>query len=134
MIKVGDIVRLKKNPFKLPKGLKVRLMAIIEYNLTFSSGIKICGAVIETHVRSFAWKYSNSNNYSVIEQSDDLTEDTNITFVTQQYLEPLDEKDDGMILYDLNYKWNVFESDWYAKWRKEYEEKYGKDPHKILYK
>lgn len=127
MIKVGDVVRLSEDYSKIPKGTKVRYMAKIDFSPDWQYENKSYGAVVAYH-RGSEWRFSDKNRFSILEMSDELSDDTKITFISYNKLEPIDENDDRMILWNLAHKWNVRETDWYNNWRKEYKEKYGRDP------
>ena len=130
---VGETYRLNTNWTKLPKGLKVKLMAILEYKTLSYGGGKMYSAVIEIHKGGSCWRHHSSTDSIVIEQDESLTDDTSITYVPLNYLEPLNPLDDKIIIWNLATKWNSKLADSYGKWRQESIEKYGYDIHKLIY-
>jgi len=127
MINVGDTVRLKENYNKMPKGTKVRFMAKIDFSPNWQYENKTYGAVISYH-RGSEWRFADKTRFDVLELSEDLDDETKITFISYNVLEPIDNNDDRIILWNLANKWNVRETDWYNNWKKEYKEKYGREP------
>lgn len=121
---VGDRYRLKEKWITLAKGTKVRLMAKIEYNTKFTGTTsKVFGAVIEVPWSGTSWKFSTQENYNIIEQSEDLDDETLINHIPLSYLEPIDN--DNIILWNLANKWSVIRTDSWNRWKKERFEKYG---------
>jgi hypothetical protein len=133
---VGERYQLNKHWGKLPKGLKLKLMAILEYtNITIYNGNKIYSAVVEIPHGGSAWKFhSNDGTSIVVEQDINLNGDTLITYIPLNYLEPLNPLSDNIIIWSLANKWNSRETDSYNKFRVEWYDKYGYDIHERRYK
>lgn len=131
MHEVSKVYTLNNTWMKYPKGMKVKLMALLESSIL---DIKFKSAIIEVPNRGSAFKYYSGSD-TIISKSEDLTEDTIITFIPLYYLSEVTEEDkDRIIIWNLANKWSVYETDSYNKWRKEYTLKYGYDLHKAVYK
>ena len=134
MHEVGKIYKLNDSWMRYPKGMKVKLMALLENKFLSWDGKKMYSAVIEVSNNGSAFKYYTGDD-DIVAKADDLTEDTLITFIPLRYLSEMEEEDkDKIIIWNLAHKWNVYETDSYNKWRKEHMLKYGYDLHKMVYK
>jgi hypothetical protein len=123
---VGETYQLKEKYSKLPKGLKVRLMAIV----TTDSNVSIC---VINYSNGSEWRHSHACRFISIESSEDLNLNTLVTFIPSSYLEPVDDFN-KIIIWNLAHKWNVRESDHYTKFRKEFLDNNGYDIHENIYK
>lgn len=134
MHEVGKVYILNNPWMKYPKGMKVKLMALLEHKYLSWDGKKVYSAIIEVPNNGSAFKYYQGDDI-IVTKADDLTEDTLITFIPLRFLSDMEEEDkDKIIIWNLAHKWNVYETDSYNKWRKEHMLKYGYDLHKSVYK
>lgn len=123
---IGGTYQLKEKYSKLPKGLKVRLMAIV----TTDNNISL---YVISYSNGTEWRHAGNCGFISIEASEDLTPNTLITFISDGYLEPVEDSN-KIIIWNLAHKWNVNESDHYTKFRKEFLDKNGYDIHENIYK
>lgn len=134
MHEVGLTYILNNNWIRYPKGMKVRLMALIESSFTTLNNEKLYSAIVEVSNGGSEFKYFNEKD-TIKVKSGYLTEDTQINFIPLRYLSPLtnDEKY-NFIIHNLSIKWNVYETDSYNKYIKEFIDKFGYNIHEKIYK
>jgi len=110
MLEPGIRYQLNQNWHKYPKGLKLRLLAIIKYK-KYSD---VYGAIVE-HPNGPSWKYANFDDFDIIKKSEDLNTESRISFIPPSFLSVIDNYD--MIVYSLANKWTVKEIDTYNRIR-----------------
>lgn len=132
MIKVGDIVRVKERQNKIAEGQKVILRARISF-ITETGYEFANGCIIQIH-NGYEFKHTDLKRIKIIEMDKEIDPDDKIMFIPEFQLEPFDHNDDSIIVKGFYTKWNVYMTDWYNNYRKEYKEKYGHDIHNLIYK
>lgn len=133
MLKVGEIYILSETWIGLPKGMKVKLIALLEAPFKSWNGDTVYSAIIES-AKGSPFKYYKGED-PIVSRSNELTEDTPITFLPERYLSELNEEDKNrIIIWNLATKWNVYQADSYNKMRSDHMKKYGYDIHKLVYK
>ena len=136
MHEIGRTYILNDTWMQYPKGMKVKLMALMENSLLFSlDGTKMYSAIIEVPIKGgTAFKYYTGND-TIVSKSPDLNDETIITFIPLRFLSEMGEEDKyKIIIWNLANKWNVSQTDSYNNWRKSFLLKYGYDIHKSVYK
>jgi len=132
MVSVGDTVQLTERwAGKYAIGQKMVLRAKVKF--LSNEGNEIAnGCIVEVHSGS-NFRYCDLEKIKIIELDREIDLDDKIVFVPESLLEPWNGNTD-LILCGLHTIWSSSKSDHYSKWRKEYEIKYGYDPHKYVYK
>ena len=123
---IGGSYQLKAKYSKLPKGLKVRLMAKVT---TENSNV----LSVISYANGTEWRHSHTCGFIDVDSSEDLKPNILIAFIPSSYLEPVTDLD-KIIIWNLAHKWNVLQTDHYTKFRKEFLDKNGYDIHEGIYK
>ena len=120
-VEAGEIYELTESWGRLPKGLKVKVLGVYEDSL---GDLSWHSSFIEVPMCGIEWRYFNINTWltrnpqiKVLDMLNNIDDNTKFNFIPNHMLCDINQKVDGIVLFNLSTKWCVSITDIFNSWK-----------------